>query len=342
MVMQKNVKVHMCAEQGKKIHNAAKALVDLKFEIDTKGRTSPLDIPDDLHGSYSGGEFGGPLGYSFLCRIIPFLQFLEPSPEPATVMDVPTLQTIGRSWRIWPDPDISHEEKNRILERLRSDTEINQTRYTHIPELHLFAASEGQNRVNFFRFHNIECIPAIVRVEHYPAADRIKIYVEAIAGGQDVWAVLDERYVQKVSHFAYVLPLLRAYGVDIFYEWPPLLPSSNELLEYAQDMNPMDFTFSIDLIALQNKKQKIKNIIDRNEEYVSCSYIKLDTPYSSSFFIKIHLIFIFSFVLLMCIVLGSTNDVVENISITLLAFLSGICVCAIAPIIKCKRKNLRP
>lgn len=45
--------------------------------------------------------------------------------------------------------------------------------------------------------------------------------------------MLDGRYIQKVSHYAFAWPLLRAYGVPNQHQWPAELPSLNDILAHA-------------------------------------------------------------------------------------------------------------
>lgn len=322
---------------------AAKDLVSLKLQIDEKGRTSPSDIPSDLHGPCSGGEYGPLFGDGFLHNIIPFYEYLESSKKSINVMNVPTLQTMGSSWRIWPDPNISEEDKTNILERLCSDVEIKQTHYTHIPELNLFIAHEGKNRVNFFRFHNIEYIPARVALEHYPAPERITVHTLEFAGQQDVWAVLDEQYAQKINYFSYALPLLRAYGVKITDRWPEHFPDIIELIAYSTNtiQSKISNSHSIDLNDIQKKKKQKKDTYERSEAYINCNYIELDTNYRLLSFVKLYIFLVILFIISFCLLLNINSEFFEKFCISLLSFISAIFFFITAPIIRCKRKNLR-
>ncbi len=337
-----NLMVIQSIDRDRRIHIAAKELVELKFKIDNRGRFSPEDVPDDLHGPYSSGDFG-PFGSTFLYNIIPFLGYAEMSPKPKVKMQVPTMQTIGCSWRIWPDPEITEVEKIKTLELLCSESQIKQTDYIYIPELQLFFAHEGKNRVNFFRFHRIETIPALVKEMHYPAPERMTVFVLDCAGGKDVWAVLDDRYVQKLSHFSYALPMLRAYGVRVCYEWSEDLPDIRELTEYLINVDkPFDVhSRSIDLNHMQDRKQKIQRSFERNEEFVRCCYLELDTSLSFLSILKGIMLFFSLIFLLFFIVWNARDETIENVAMALLSFSLGVGFCVVAPIIKCKRKNLR-
>lgn len=228
--MKESIMVADLSHLSHQMVQAARDFVDLKFRIDTEGRKSPVNIPDDLHGRMSGGEFGPYFGEDFFTNIMPFLP-RDCSSQKATVMAVPVAHTMGCSWRLWPAQDISMAEKESVIAYINSESGIQDTSYFYVPDLGLFFAGEGKNRVNFCRFHNIEHIPAQVYVKQYPAAEKIKVYVLGVAGGRDVWAVFDNWYVQKVSHYALALPLLRAYGVAVSHEWPKDLPALYVLLQ---------------------------------------------------------------------------------------------------------------
>ena len=195
---------------------AARDLVDLKFQIDTKACKSPESIPQGICESMRGEDF-------FDC-VLPFRSQKWVVHEPEFFF-VPVTHTLGCSWRWWPDEKyFAREDERKIRDYIFSPVGIDDTSYTFIPELGLFLPGEGKNRVNFCRYHNIEHIPAKVYTHHYPEAVRIKLYVLDINGQRDVWAVLDNRYVQRVQHYALALPVLSAYGVAVLHKWPGYLP----------------------------------------------------------------------------------------------------------------------
>lgn len=104
---------------------------------------------------------------------------------PETLL-IPASQILGCSWRWWPDLYQSKEDEEKIKSHIFSEYGISSTSYTSIPELGLFLPDEGKNRVNFYRHHKIDNIPARVYTHHYAKAERIAIYVVDIAGGKDV------------------------------------------------------------------------------------------------------------------------------------------------------------
>lgn len=212
---------------------AAIRLADLKYHIDVTGRRCPADISNDLHGRERGGEYDGPYGGdTFLASIIPFISY-SPIYEMLGVKNIPIAHTLGRSWRWWPEHSKGDEEK--IIKKISSPEYGKDAYYYLIKELGVIYASEGKNRVNFCRHHNIEKIPVTAVQFGYPAADRINIYqVNSVVGAETI-AVLDGRYFQRMKHIGYALPLLNAYGVRVHTKWPLSFPSFECIYEHAAD-----------------------------------------------------------------------------------------------------------
>ena len=315
---------------------AARDFVDLKFQIDTVARKLPANIPDDLHGPMGGGEYGPYDGSGFFNNIIPFLP-RDRTSQKATVMAVPVAHSLGCSWNWWPDNDRPTREKNEIISRISSEHGINSTGYTYIPELGLFLPSVGKNRINFCRFHGIEYVPAQVYIEHYPEAERLKVYITDVAGGRDVWAVLDNRFVQKVSHYAYALPLLKAYGVKISHEWPKDLPALYVLLQNARYCSEDD-TFHrkvIDIIAVREVLDKASEKAALAEQYARCGLLELPLRKKFIYLAWVSLVWLAS-----AIVWGNFREgVIGELSLAILAFTSGILVLIMAPVLQFRRKH---
>ncbi len=312
---------------------AAREFVDLKFRIDTEGRKAPKNLPDDLHGPVSGGEYG-PLGAScFFNNIIPFFP-RDITSNKATVMSVPIAHTLGCSWHWWPDYDKPTRDKDKIISFILSEHGARNTAYTYIPELGLCLAEEGQNRVNFCRYHHIPHVLANVYTRHYPEAERINVYVLEVAGGSDVWAVLDDRYVQKVSYFGYALPLLRAYGVTISERWPESLPALNDVLlnvEFCTDKKQ----FHRPVIDIQAVKECLDKA-ERGERYVKFSL--LDLPIRRKF---TGLAWTLGSGVAASVMWGIFSEgVMGQVFLALLAFSGGILAVMLAPVLQIKRKHL--
>lgn len=317
---------------SKQILVCAKRLVDLKFEIDTKGRTNPQSIPSDLHGFAHYGDYGPFFGLDFLSSILPFLP-REYSGEKRT-MNVPTDLILGCSWNKWPDPNISNEEKEEVLTYINSAHGIVDTFYGHIPELGIYFAGEGKNRVNFCRYHKIPHIPAKVMDMRYPEAHRIKIYTLNLAGGQDVWAVLDDRYLQKVSHYAYALPILRAYGVLTLDKWPEDVPKPHEIIARCGALNRRNSV--IDLHSVLERIQLEQELEALSRQRSFCSLVQMN--FSSWRPFVVATISLLLGLLLLPII--EYHEWLKSLSIMLLSFSSGIVFVLIAPIHKCFRAHI--
>ena len=319
------------------VSQAARELVDLKFRIDMAARNDTSDIPDDLHGRMRGGEWGPHFGLGFFCCIIPFLPRDFESCS-ATEQLVPTSHTFGCSWRWWPDRYCDEKDEQNIRYHIFSEPGLKSTSYTFIPQLGLFCPGEGKNRVNFCRHHNIEYIPACVYPHDYPEAKRISIYVLRIAGGRDVWAVLDNRYVQKVSHYAYALPLLRAYGVTIAEKWPETLPSLPDILANKQRCSDDSIFHNtvIDIKAVQDLLDRKEADKNTGECFVKTSILEL--PLRGTF--RVGLI---ALALCMVSLIGYrffSEGVVGSLLLCIAAFLAGSIAVVTLPMFRIKRKSL--
>ncbi|CNB82203.1 hypothetical protein [Yersinia similis] len=335
--MDENIKAVSLSHLTPQMVKAARDFVDLKFQIDTEGRRYPGNIPDDLHGPASGGEYGPYFGSDFFNNVIPFLPRRHALP-PVEIMSVPVNHTLGCSWRLWPDPDILITEKEEVISYINSEHGIRDTYYIYISELGLFLPGEGKNRVNFCRYHNIKHIPACVRVGYYPDADTIKIYVLDIAGGRDVWAVLDNRFVQKVSHYAYALPLLRAYGVKVLHEWPKVLPAMSDILHNARYCSE-DSDFHKTVIDISAVRDVLNKAVEKKvwgEEYVRCRLISF--PLRKKY---VYLAWVSVVWLVATIVLGSFREgLVGDIALAVVAFTTGSLFVMMTSIFQVRKKHL--
>ena len=248
--------------------SAAKNFADLKYQIDVTGRRNPAEIPNDLHGRQRYGEYDGPYGGdTFLESIIPFIPF-APDYEVLGVKNIPIAHTLGRSWRWWPDHCCGDED--RIIEHISSPENGKYAYYYLVKELGVIFASEGKNRVNFCRHHGIEKIPVKVIQFNYPPANSIKIYVINSHVGTETVAVLDGRYLQKISHISYALPLLNSYGVNVDTEWPINFPSIENIYEHAHcaKVDAMFKVRTIDLHKVSGKASVLSGYIKKNNNFI--------------------------------------------------------------------------
>lgn len=328
--MDENMKVADLSHLSEPLTNAARGLVDTKFRVDIAARNSPKDIPDDLHGPMRGGEYGPNFALCFFNSIIPFLP-REWDVEEPELLSVPVAHTFGCSWSWWPDRYLKDDDELKIRNHIFSDYGISSTSYTAIPELGLFLPHEGKNRVNFCRHHNIEYVPARVYTHHYPRAERIKLYVLDVAGGKDVWAVLDGRFVKKISHYDYALPLLRAYGVAVLEKWPKELPSLISLLENSSRCVDGE-TFHNPVLDAN----AVRKVVEKKERYVRCGM--LDLPVRRKYRILTVIVIIW---LMAAVTRGAFDEgLVGTILLATFSFFTGLLVVAIVPVMHIKMKYL--
>jgi hypothetical protein len=316
---------------------AARAFADLKFTLDTQARYSHGCIPDDLHGPMSYGEYGPHSATDFFSAIMPFLP-RDLSSRKGKICKVPVANTLGCSWRWWPGSDMSAEEEERIRLYISSKHDINDTAYMWIPELGICLPSEGKNRVNFCRYHRIETITACIYVNHYPEPDRIKIYDLKIAGGRETWAVLDEQYVQKISHFVYALPLLRAYGVKIESEWPVTSPPLYKILKFAKDCSITSKFHRevIDLVAIREKLDDAARKLAQGEEWVRGSILDLPVYRKYVYFSALSVVLtVFS----VFVIIFRQSDY-SGVFVSIFMILFSVIMFFMVPIFKFRRKNL--
>jgi hypothetical protein len=213
----------------------AQRLVSNKYLLD---KVVAEDRADMLAGELHDQGYGPAEAWSFLPRVLPFMQENESQGESFFAL-VPTAHTLGCSWK-WRKKHLSPEAISRVTRLSDAEAmrrgELNEATYFWIQPLGLVAPIEGKNRVDFFREQGIEFIPAKVIAQNYPAPTRLRIYPVRRHGFEQTWAVLDGRWLQRLSHPSWTLPLLEAYGVQsspwpsdfpdpalveaTFFEWP--------------------------------------------------------------------------------------------------------------------------
>lgn len=308
----------------------ASNLVELKYSLDRAARTRPKDLTPDLHGPMGSGEYGPLFGSSFLSSIIPFLPS-NLSHMPFQPMLVPTKHVFGCSWRWWPEHLDPKDEEN-VQKHIFSEHGLARTGYFFYPELGLFTAGEGKNRVNYCRERGINWIPADVAINHYPSAERIKLIVMEIAGGIDVWAVCDDRYLQKVTHYGYAMPLLKAYGVSILDKWPKHLPPLDYVLQTSSELGYEKKIFMKPVIDLQ-KAGKAKEHFQAGEKYVRTSLININLQN------RLWIVLYTGLALIAGAIMSSiNNEIISLLGYLLISFSAGVYAVLCAPVFTVKRK----
>lgn len=143
--------------------------------------------------------------------------------------------------------------------------------YFWIRPLGLVLPYEGKNRVDFVREMNGGSIPALVSAYDYPAAAQMKYFRVQVNGRLEYWAVLDERWVQRMEHPEWVVPVLEAYGVIEGRGWPDDYGTVAEVaLAFGTPYQNRDFLGEemIDLEAVKAKR-------DHLSEEVPCAVVDI-------------------------------------------------------------------
>ncbi|MDP9607229.1 UNVERIFIED_ORG: hypothetical protein J2W38_007050 [Variovorax paradoxus] len=199
--------------------SVARQLVSSKYWLD---KTIAEQDAAMLSGGLHDGGYGPAQGWPFLQRVLPFLHASTAQGDPFPAL-VPTAHVLGCSWK-WRGRELTPHGVTRRVQLL-SDVdallsgELDQTRYCWIQPLGIIAPHEGKNRADFFRAQGIEFIPANVVAYSYPAEHRLKVYRVEYPGFAQTWAVLDDRWLQRLDHPNWSLPVLEAYGVEV-RAWP--------------------------------------------------------------------------------------------------------------------------
>ena len=176
---------------------------------------------------------GGPeQPQEFFRARFPFFEvLLDPPRERPVRADAPTAQTLGCSWS-WRAGDEAPEVQQELLRKLqRPPMDTDDVHYLWIRNLGLYIPREGKNRVDFFREHGVEMIPAFVTPCTYPAPERFGVYEMGLGEQRQIWIVLDGNFAQPAPVcFGEIEALWQAYGVAPSRRWPELasaeLPSA--------------------------------------------------------------------------------------------------------------------
>ena len=213
-----------------KLCQAAEVFVAAKARLDEISRMYGGKLITSQVARCGHSHPSSPFGFAY--EYLPFFrthrQSSDDNAPPRYKALVPSALVIGDSWR-WRPATRTQQDMDDVVRITfeaftKSDTNSPHTecaQYTFIKPLGIFLASEGKNRVALFNHLGLEHIPAIVTETGYPSADRIRLFLL-----KDVClAVLDDRYVQRVTAPYLVKELLEAYGVSIEHKWPHEYPS---------------------------------------------------------------------------------------------------------------------
>lgn len=180
------------------------------------------------------------------------LPFLETAGTDADVpMFVPIAQLVGESWRWSAESVPAADRAARVAFFLHPDradeSKPHPAEYFSWPDIGLYAAFEGKNRVALLRSAGVVEVPASVSMHPYPSPARIRLYNIAAGDAQDTVAVLDGRWVARPPLLRLGLPVLSAYGVPPPKPWPKSFPNARDVVSAS----PSALGTRIDLHPLQ-------------------------------------------------------------------------------------------
>ena len=201
--------------------DAVARLVDAKQSADILSAGHAAALLDPALRAEGGGAIDS---FHFLRQAIPFLSVDGPSSKGP----VPVDSLFGESWR-WRPEDVPVGDVHRLLAYLTDPARADEGDRDHAevlawPDLGIYVAQEGKNRVAFLRAHAVSTMPASIVSVAYPSADRIRRYRVRDGADDQVWAVLDGRFAQKLPLYRLGASVLDAYGVAPLSAWPESLP----------------------------------------------------------------------------------------------------------------------
>lgn len=201
--------------------NAVARLVDAKQSADilSTGHAAAL-----LDPAINPAGMGGIDSFHFLRQAIPFLSMDGLSSKGP----VPVDSLFGESWR-WRPEDVPVGDVPRLLAYLTDparagEGDRDRAEVFAWPDLGIYVAHEGKNRVALLRAHGVSTMPAGIVSVAYPTADRIRRYQVHDGNADQVWAVLDDRFAQRLPLYRLGAGLLDAYGIAPLASWPRTLP----------------------------------------------------------------------------------------------------------------------
>lgn len=260
-----------------RVAEAARALVRNKFLADKAvAELGASMLAGDLHD----GGYGPAQPWDFMHRVVPFMCQTQALGQGFQAL-VPTQNTLGCSWK-WRARSLDEEVAKR-LERTLADGDayfkgaVNEASYFWVEPLGLLAPIEGKNRVDFMREKGVEFFPAQVTPKSYPEPQRLKLYRVTRNGYEQLWAVLDGRWLQRVDHPSWTVPMLEAYGVETC-RWPREFPTESAvhltLFQLPWESAPLCRPDAMDegIIDLQAVAAKL----DLDDEAVVASVLDLD------------------------------------------------------------------
>lgn len=292
-------------------------------------------VPSHLVG-YSSSICGATL----LDSVVPFLDRGDENAEVVGAAMVPLEVLLGDSWK-WTTDCLDAEEQERLEGWLshpdRADLNCeNPAIYCAVPSLGVYWAHEGKNRVQFLRDRGLTHVPGNLTLYAYPAPHRIELFTTRLLGREEVWAVLDRRWVQPIILPALGVSVLNEYGVAAAVRWPENWPDAEVVAESMyRDASPGSARpFNcIDLLPLEARRRDER----RGYENVEASIHQLD-----GFRLKPAPIVAFALACILTWVVGallksSMGNAVSFLGLGGLATLGGVLT---LPLVRTERRNL--
>ena len=203
-------------------------------------------------------EYHTPEGFAFYRTVFPFVE--QGGRDMGAPALVPARRTLGDAHQRYPEVMSKGQQAEIVAFLQHPDRSVWGNKecaaYTWIKPLGLFLAGEGKNRVSLFQRLGIEWIPACVSTEGYPSPDRIVMHTIKEGTLLQCWAVLDGRWAENVVRPAWILPVLRAYGVKVTSRWPMEFPALREVVRTQMEIEKDDFGHKprIDLEAVKARE----------------------------------------------------------------------------------------
>lgn len=154
---------------------------------------------------------------TFAQRVIPFLYWSWHNKKDIGLVYVPTEIAIGSSVKYYPE-SIKGDDVVKYIEGYRTSSNSNRNKDqaggNYVPQLGIYIAYEGKNRVAFMRHHAEPYFLSYAHELPYPDASRLKIVHSSLPQSQLSYCVLDGRYLQLLSPAPYSsIDLLKSYGI---------------------------------------------------------------------------------------------------------------------------------
>lgn len=255
------------------LREAVARLVERKYQLDEWATCPSMfwALPSRFL-SFRSGEIDS---FAFFHAVMPF-GYLDIE-EAEFAAYVPTEFVLGRSSR-WNPSSVPHNQREELVAHLTHADRASMDRgdtaeYVWIRPLGLWIAYEGKNRVRFLSEMGVSHIPSCISVRDYPAPERIARYAVSVGEREEMWAVLDSRFVQRQHAYALAEEILDAYGVPQPAKWPSSFPAVEKLLKVFEreqqgklkkamrvDMNPLMERAELDRSVLNCSFGELKDV----------------------------------------------------------------------------------